>query len=196
MNYLEIKGDFLWCTTNNIIQRLSCVLIFFLLVLLFVPFIILSLFLLPTLTSSRRQMLRKIIWFKTFIPTQLRLRFVALSLWPTFISLTGQCVKRPGPAWVIEAFMYLHSWHSLWISSVGWGFPGSCMDAQRRTNRMFATQEWTNTSDSWPIVVFIYNSVLTLHVYLCLCSHFLDLLKKTNELDNVVGAKFCQVGYL
>lgn len=126
----------------------------------------------------RRQMLIKIIWFKIIIPTQLRLRFVALSLWPTFIFSTGQCVKRPGPAWVIEAFMYLHSWHSLWISSVGWGFPGPCVDTQRRTNRMFATQKWTNTSDSWPIVVFIYNSVVTLHVYLCLCSYFLHLLKK------------------
>lgn len=31
--------------------------------------------------------------------------------------------QKARPAWVIEAFMYLHSWHSLCISSVGWGFP-------------------------------------------------------------------------
>lgn len=68
--------------------------------------------------------------------------------------------QKAWPAWVIEAFMYLHSWHSLCISSVGWGFPGPCTDAQRRTNRMFATQEWMNASDSSAIVGFIYNSVL------------------------------------
>lgn len=47
--------------------------------------------------------------------------------------------QKARPAWVMKAFVYLHSWHSLCISSVGWGFPGPCMDAQRRTNRMFAT---------------------------------------------------------
>ena len=55
--------------------------------------------------------------------------------------------QKPWPAWVIEAFIYLHSWHSLCISSVGWGFPGPCMDVQRRTNRKFITQEWKTTSD-------------------------------------------------
>lgn len=60
----------------------------FLFVLVFVPLFFLSKFLPPST--------KKLSWFKTFISPQLRLRFVALSLWPTFIFSAGQCVKRSG----------------------------------------------------------------------------------------------------
>lgn len=88
-----------------------------------------------------------------------------LTLSIDFFFLSLDSVPKTWPAWVIEAFMHLHTRHSLGISSVGPGFPTNCAYARRRTNRMFTTQDWTNASDSSLFVIFIYNLALAWLVY-------------------------------
>lgn len=41
----------------------------------------------------------------------------------SFMFFPGGLFKSPRPTWIIEAFTYLHSWHSWCVASVGWGFP-------------------------------------------------------------------------
>lgn len=79
----------------------------------------------------------------TSIPTQYGIAFVLPSLWVTFclFFLNWPACQWAWPAWVIEAFVYLHSCHSLWISSVDGGFPWPRMDTQTGTNRMLASAE-------------------------------------------------------
>lgn len=54
----------------------------------------------------------------------------------SFIVFPGGLFKSPRPTWIIEAFTYLHSWHSWCVASVGWGFPRLStiekQDVQRR----------------------------------------------------------------
>lgn len=144
---LRIKGEFfkdvqlvMW------FMWILHVLTFFWFWVLFL-FILLSTVLPPTQTSSEgiNPWKLHLIHNFYFCTAQAQICCPFLFGWPS--SFNWAVCQKAWPAWVIEAFMYLHSWHSLCISSLGWGFPGPCTDAQRRTNRMFATQEWTNTID-------------------------------------------------
>lgn len=145
--------------------------LFLFLFLLFAYFFLLF----NTNLKRKRSIFRKFTWFKPFTSSQLRL----FSQSDLHLFNWAVCQKARS-AWVIEAFMYLHSWHSLCISPVGQGFPGPMY---RHTEDKQDVWHTGLNECLWFMISLqcLFITLYLLHSYLCFCAYFLDTVFKKDK---------------